>query len=111
MTTILADLSDLKPIVWLLPAVALYAAWRAVVYAKAKRWIILVPVVCVALLSLVEFGIQLSRAMTEDDREPAAPRGVEGDPGGTVITVPEPPPGATSNETPAGRDEGEDASP
>lgn len=84
----LAALSDIEPIVWLLPLVAAYAAWRAVVYAKQKRWAIFIPVVFVIAICIYEFALQLYRNLTNEPSAPPAMRQIEGDPGGSEITVP-----------------------
>ena len=93
----LAALADVEPIVWLLPAVAAYAIWRAVVYAKQKRWVVFVPIVFVAAVCLYEFAMRMTEAVSASDASPAPAREVHGDPGGSSIA---PPPEAPPPEAP-----------
>jgi len=90
--------SNLQPTAWLLPAVSAYAVWRAVVYAKAKRWVAVVPIVFVALFCLVEFGFQIRDAgakqppttQTPDTPDQSSQR-VSGAPRDISISVPSDP--------------------
>jgi len=84
----LAAISDIDPIVWLLPLVAAYATWRAVVYAKQKRWAIFIPVVFVIGMCLYEFGVQLYRNVLRSPTAPPPIRQIDGDPGGASFTAP-----------------------
>ena len=85
---LLAALSDVDPIVWLLPLVAAYATWRAVVYAKQKRWAIFIPVVFVIAVCLFEFSLQLYRGVFDSQPTTPAVRQIDGDPGGSTISLP-----------------------
>ena len=84
----LAAISDIEPVVWLLPLVAIYATWRAGVYAKQKRWAIFIPVVFIIAICLYEFGLQLYRNLGENASTPPDMRQIDGDPGGSTLTVP-----------------------
>ncbi|MFW5682391.1 MAG: hypothetical protein ACOC1G_05240 [Phycisphaeraceae bacterium] len=84
----LAAISDIEPMVWLLPVVAIYAAWRAVVYAKQKRWAIFIPVVFIIAICLYEFALQLYRNLGEDAVVSPRATQIDGDPGGSAITAP-----------------------